>query len=93
MKTSKPIAKFSAGQVSCALWENEIKVNGKPTSILKATISRRYKDSGGNWQTSDSLSRNDIPLAVYCLQKGFAAMIEGINVQDIDKAIEEQRVI
>ncbi|MCX5638889.1 MAG: hypothetical protein NTX52_14525 [Planctomycetota bacterium] len=35
-----------AGQISAALWENDIKAgNGHTVTILKATIQRRYKDS------------------------------------------------
>ena len=71
-----PIAKFKAGAVSSALWENEIEVNGKTVTILKATVQRRYKDKDGNWQSSGSFSRNEIPLAIYCLQKSFEKIIE-----------------
>ena len=42
-----PVKKFSAGSVSCAIWEYEAIVNGKKASILKAAIDRRYKDKDG----------------------------------------------
>lgn len=71
-----PVAKFKAGQVSAALWENEININGRKTVILKATVQRRYKDKNGLWQSSSSFSRNEIPLAIYCLQKAFEKIIE-----------------
>ena len=71
-----PVAKFKAGQVSAALWENEIEVKGKTVTILKATVQRRYKDQDGNWQSSGSFSRNEIPLAIHCLQKAFEKIIE-----------------
>ena len=64
-----PIAKFKAGPVSAALWENQIEAGGRPATILKATIQRRYKDTDGRWKSSTSFSRNEIPLAVHCLQK------------------------
>ena len=70
-----PVAKFKAGQVSSAVWENEIEVKGNAVTILKATVQRRYKDKGGNWQSSSSFSRNEIPLAIYCLEKAFDAII------------------
>jgi len=72
----QPVAKFRAGQISCALWENEAKVNGQIVELLKATIERRYKNSNGDWKSSGSFSRNEIPLAIYCLQKAFEHMIE-----------------
>ena len=76
MAAQQPIERFRAGQISCALWENEITVSGQPKTILKASITRRYQDQNGNWKSSQSFSRNEIPLAIYCLQKAFASIIE-----------------
>jgi hypothetical protein len=70
-----PVKKFSAGSVSCALWNNEATVDGRKVNILKATVERRYKDKDGTWKSSGSFSRNEIPLAVFCLLKAFAAMV------------------
>jgi hypothetical protein len=71
-----PIAKFKAGQVAAAIWANDVEVKGRTVTILKATVQRRYKDKDGNWQSSGSFSRNEIPLAIYCLQKSFEKIIE-----------------
>jgi len=76
MEGQKPIEKFRAGQVDCALWENEITVNGERRAILKATLSKRYKDRDGDWQTSQSYSRTEIPLAIWCLWRAFETMID-----------------
>ena len=46
MPGQKPVAKFRAGQISAAIWENEISVkNGNRVKMLKATVQRRYKDN------------------------------------------------
>ena len=71
-----PVAKFKAGQVSSAVWENTIQVKGQAITILKATVQRRYKDKEGNWQSSASFARNEIPLAIHCLQQAFEKIIE-----------------
>ena len=71
-----PVAKFRAGQISSAVWRNEIQVKGKAITVLKATIQRRYKDKEGNWQSSGPFSRNEIPLAIHCLQQAFEKIIE-----------------
>lgn len=76
MANQQPIERIRAGQVSCALWENEISVKGTKKKIIKASVTRRYQDQNGNWQSAQGFSRNEIPLAVYCLQKAFAKMIE-----------------
>ena len=90
MEKSKPVQKFRAGQVGCALWENEIKVNGERQSILKASVSRRYKDRDGQWQTSQSFSRNEIPLAIFVLFQAFEAMVNGTPGDDNDEVTEER---
>ena len=87
---AKPVAKFRAGQVSAAIWENEITVNGKKAVMLKASVERRYKDKDGQWKSSNSFSRNEIPLAVYCLQKGFEHIIG--TQQDEEGGVEEETV-
>lgn len=79
MDTNEPIGRFRAGQVECAVWENEVPVNGQTQTILKATVTRRYKDRSGKWNSSQSFGRNEIPLAIYVLQKAFEAMIERPN--------------
>lgn len=74
---TQPVAKFRAGgQVSAALWENTVSVNGKSVTMLKASVQRRYKDKDGQWKSSMSFSRNEIPLAIYCLQKAFEHILE-----------------
>ncbi len=90
-QNQKPIVRFSAGAVSAGLWENEITTNGKTGTILKAMVSRRYKDRNGNWKTTYSFSRNEIPLAIYCLQQAFEAIIE--KAKQDSNGIEEERVI
>ena len=67
---------FAAGGVRAAIWENEIQANGSAKIVLKAPVERRYKDRNGTWKSSQSFSRNKIPLAVYCLEKAFEAIIE-----------------
>jgi hypothetical protein len=71
-----PVAKFRAGQVSSALWENQVQVKGAAVTMLKATVQRRYKDRNGEWKSSASFGRNEIPLAIHCLQKAFEKIIE-----------------
>ena len=35
----QPIARFRAGQTSCAIWENDINVNGTAKTVLKGYVS------------------------------------------------------
>ena len=53
-----------------------MQVKGAAVTILKATVQRRFKGRNGEWQSSGSFSRNEIPLAIHCLQKAFEKIIE-----------------
>ena len=81
---TQPVKKFRAGSVSCALWENEATVNGKTMTMLKASVERRFKNGDGEWKSSGSFSRNEIPLAIWCLQKAFDTMLEEREVSGED---------
>ena len=50
-------------------------VAGRKTVMLKASVERRFKDSTGTWKSSSSFSRNEIPLAIYCLGRAFEKII------------------
>jgi hypothetical protein len=88
-----PVAKFRAGQISSAVWRNEIQVKGKAITVLKATVQRRYKDKEGNWQSSGSFGRNEIPLAIHCLQQAFEKIIETQHEDSGDNNNIEETVI
>jgi len=71
MNENTPVQRFAAGQVVAAVWENEITLKGRTVTVLKATISRRYRDTSGQWKSTGSFGRNEIPLAIHCLQQAF----------------------
>ena len=84
---TQPIEKFVAGQVSAALWENEISTNGGAAKVLKATVQRRYKDKNGKWKSSASFGRNEIPLAIHCLQKAFEKIINHNGEKPVEEIV------
>jgi hypothetical protein len=93
MAQAKPVHKIRAGQVSCALWENELNLSGgRKIKALKATLDRRYKDSDGTWKSSGSFARNEIPRVIWCLQKAYDHIIEEGNTRSDENAIEEETI-
>jgi hypothetical protein len=68
-------------------------MNGGKVNILRATVERRYKDRDGTWKSSGSFGRNEIPMAIYVLQKAFETMVEKPEDQDRPEVVEEVRVI
>lgn len=59
---NKPVHEIRLGRVKAAVWANETK-SGIRHNV---TVSRLYKD-GDAWKTSDSFSRDDIPLVAKVL--------------------------
>jgi len=91
MAGQRPVARFAAGQVSAAIWEKDVTTrSGQKVTMLKATVERRYKDKDGQWKSSGSFSRNEIPLAICCLHKSFEHIIEG--QKDDESGVEEEAV-
>ena len=84
---TQPIEKYVAGQVSAALWENEITTNSGTTMVLKATVQRRYQAKNGEWKSTTSFGRNEIPLAIHCLQKAFEKMVEPNGEKPVEEIV------
>ena len=54
----------------------------------KATAESRYPDKHHSWKSSGSFGRNEIALAIYCLEKGCEHMIE----QEKDEEAKETKI-
>jgi hypothetical protein len=90
-----PVAKFKAGSVSAALWENQIQVRGTTIKMLKVTVQRRFKDKDGFWKNSTSFGRTEVPLVIFCLERAFEKMLaqEGSESETGEMTTEEESVI
>jgi hypothetical protein len=53
-------------------------------------LERRYRGKDRNWKSSGSFSRNEIPLAIYCVEKAFEYMIEGQQQEDDSGGSEKE---
>lgn len=60
---NKPVHEIRFGRIKAAIWENETQ-NGMRHSV---TLQRIYKDDAGNWKSSDSFGRDDLPLVAKVL--------------------------
>ena len=80
-ETSQPVARFKAGAIQVAIWENQVNNQGQQTTVLKASVERRYKDAHGAWASSNRYGRNDIPLVIYALKCAFSHIIEQENAR------------
>jgi hypothetical protein len=89
MAQAKPVQKFRAGSVSCAIWENDATVGGRTIKMLKASVERRYRDASGTWKSSTSFARTEIQDAIYCLQQAYEAITEKGSSQADDSTEDE----
>lgn len=56
---NKPVHEVRFGRIKAAIWENETQ-NGAVRHNV--TFQRIYRDDAGQWGTSDSFGRDDLPL-------------------------------
>ena len=55
---NNPVHEVRLARIKAAIWENETQ-NGARHNV---TLQRIYRDDQGNWNTSDSFGRDDLPL-------------------------------
>jgi len=67
LDSKAPVARFNAGAIQVAIWENEGK-EGVPFNSV--SIQKRYKD-GEQWKSTNSMKMNDVPKAIVALQKAY----------------------
>lgn len=58
MANQKPVHEIRLGKVKAAIWKNETD-NG---TRFSCTIVRLYKVEGGDWESSSSFGRDELPL-------------------------------
>ena len=95
MTAQKPVAKFSAGRtISAAVWANEFTTTaGQKVRTLRASVERRFKDSKtGEWRSSSSFNRSEIPAAVHALQLAWEYILNNPADQD-DNGVSEEPVM
>jgi len=95
MTGSKPIKTISAGSssISAAIWENQVKINGQPTTVLKVSVQKNYTDRNGNIRATKSFSRNEVPLVQFTLQKAFETMLGERTISVTENAPVEEEVV
>ena len=90
MENSKnmPEKKFRAGGVTAAVWCNTTKANGVEREFRTVAVERRYKDSNGQWKSSNTFSAGDLPKLQLIAGKAFDYLVSGVD-ESIDVAEEQ----
>jgi hypothetical protein len=55
---NRPVHEVRLGRIKAAVWANQTEAGVRHN----VTVSRVYRDGDGDWQTSDSFGRDDLPL-------------------------------
>ncbi len=75
VKHNLPVKKFRAGAVSATIWENQgHNDKGESVTFKNVSFERSYKNSDGEWQTTNALRMSDLPRAVLVLNKAYEFM-------------------
>ena len=87
---AKPEIVFKVGAVRASVFRNIIEKNGQSIPLPKVVIEVRYKDKTGQWQSTNSLSINDLPKVILALQKAFEYLTERKNpTQSADSTVSD----
>ena len=73
--TNRPVEVFRASGISASVFKNRAKTEGRTTPFYKVSLQRTYKD-GEKWQTTGSLSRDDLPTAALLLQQAWEYIVQ-----------------
>jgi len=83
MAGNRPVKFFKAGAIKASIFENTNKYNGIETTTHKVVIDKVYKDSDGNWKSTNSFSvNNELPKAILVLTKAFEFLAMNENKEN-----------
>jgi len=88
MTDEKPVERFRAGRITCALFKHDVEIDGRPSRVVQAVLARRYRDRWGYWKSEFEFAREDIPLAIHVLKRAFTTMTDRHIFDEIELAIE-----
>jgi hypothetical protein len=71
-----PVMTDRSTSVECALWDNEIEVNGKQITTYNVTISRSYRDDKGEWHKNLNFRPQDLPPLLALLARAYFRVIQ-----------------
>ena len=83
MESNRPEARFSAGAISVAIWNNTgTSKDGQESQYRTFSFERRYKDKAGEWKSTNHLRMQDLPKAVLVLNKAYEHVMLNERAQE-----------
>jgi|CXWL01.1.fsa_nt_gi hypothetical protein len=84
-KTAKPVETFRLRGISASIFENKSE-DGK-TTFHKVSLQRTYRQDD-EWKTTQSLSRDDLPIAALLLHKAWEFILQVESRKSTDEPQE-----
>ena len=84
-KTAKPVETFRLRGISASIFENKSE-DGK-TTFHKVSLQRTYRQDD-EWKTTQSLSRDDLPIAALLLHKAWEFILQVESKKSTDEPKE-----
>ena len=79
----QPEKRFRCGACEVSIFDNIItRKDGKKVNVKKASFQKRYKNSDGEWKSTQSLDVNDIPKARLALYEAYKYLVFGTEGED-----------
>ena len=83
-KTAKPVETIRLRGISASVFENKSE-DGK--TFHKVSLQRTYRQ-GDEWKNTQSLSRDDLPIAAMLLQKAWEYILQAEGKKSADEPTE-----
>jgi hypothetical protein len=75
---TRPEKSFRVGAVRASVWKNvRHGKDGKTFEMRAVTLDRTYKDSDGNYKTTNRFAANEIPKAILLLERAYEYLVMG----------------
>lgn len=81
---ARPEKKFRCGAVEAAVFVNEIEKSGKTLRLKKVSIQKRYRDTDGNWNSTNSYDANDLPKLKLVADEAYRYLALGQDGENVD---------
>ena len=69
---AKPLATFRHRKISAAVFEN----TGEKGTYFSVSVRKRYKPDEGDWQTTNSFQRDELPVLMELVRQAYAFILD-----------------
>jgi hypothetical protein len=84
----KPVKSYRLRGISVSVFENSAAVDGRRRTFHKVSFEKSYRD-GDEWKTTQSLGRDDLPIAGLLLKQAWQFILEAEAARGKDEADKE----